>query len=138
MKLCCPWSKKTSVVTEENHVNIPETSKDTTSIFDPVSLIKEFDGDKDFVLELIVSVIEELEPKFIHLEEAVRDENIKEINDIAHGMKGATQSLMCKDISEILNEMQICKDTSKTHQMFLDLKESWIILHENFQKYLFN
>lgn len=129
---CFPWNKKNKNNKKE------EKFVHDVQVFDYLSLLKEFDNEIEFVKDLIQSLLKELNPKLEHIRTIIDVKDTLEVNDIAHGMKGATQSLMCPKISKLLHQMQLCKDNIKNKELLEKIESEWIILNKEFDVFLEN
>ena len=132
MKLCNLFKRKKQIKMER----VPENSYNKKQTFDHMSLMKEFDDDSVFVFDLLNSGIKEIDPKIDLIRICINDKDISKINDLAHGIKGATQSLMCYEISKKFHKLQLSKDIGEISSVFEQVDPLWENVKKEFK--LFN
>ncbi len=58
-------------------------------VFDKDEILKKFDGDKEFLAELVVVFINDIPEQLSGIKEAVNNQNSKELVKTAHKLKGS-------------------------------------------------
>ncbi len=63
--------------------------------------------DKEFILELLTELTEQVDKTIPQFEEAIKSSNYDQINSLAHGLKGASANLNADQMAELFKELEI-------------------------------
>jgi len=98
-----------------------------TDIFDKEGLLKNLGGDESIMEELIEVFIDDVKVRLEKLEPMIEEKNMKEINEIAHSIKGAADNIKAHNIREIAFDLEKSADRGEGDMevMFEELKKEF-------------
>ena len=100
----------------------PQTAADELNL--PVVLIEEFVDD----------FIEQARQDKDHLLTSYQQKDLDNIHELGHKLKGAASNLRINELSDILEEIQFCKDYSKLESLFIDYWGHFLALEKQMKQ----
>ncbi len=76
-------------------------------IIDWETAIERLGGDRDFLIELLNELVEQIDQTMPELKQAIENANYSEVRSLAHGLKGAAANLGADKISAKFYEMEL-------------------------------
>ncbi len=99
-------------------------------VIDWETAIERLGGDKDFLIELLNELIEQMDQSLPELKQAIEQNDYDNVRSIAHGLKGAAANLGADQIANAFYEMETMgknQDLNTAMSKFeeiLEMKES--------------
>ncbi len=90
-----------------NNVYLNGQQMETNKIFDKDELLEKFDGDKEFIAELVEIFINDVPDQFSEIQKAVDNLNSKDLEKAAHKLKGAVSNFGVKAAFETALQLEM-------------------------------
>lgn len=68
--------------------------------------LEEYEGDKDYLMELLNGFLDEVRGQIEIIRQAISDENAEVVRKQAHSIKGGSSILTAHDLSEVAYQLQ--------------------------------
>lgn len=82
-------------------------NEQNSKIIDYSSALERVGGDASFLKELIDLYIEDFGEKFVQLQKAVEQENLDQVKEIGHSLKGSSGNLSLPSLQEASYQMEM-------------------------------
>jgi len=86
---------------------------ESNKVFDKDEILKKFDGEKEFLTELIEIFLNDIPEQLSEIKEAVDNRNSKELERSAHKLKGAVANFEEKAVFEAALQLEMMGRESK-------------------------
>ncbi len=88
------------------NLEIPETTPESLPLIDWTYIDSIAEGSEEFKIELLETFCESMSASLVKLEKAIADSNYRELEKVAHFMKGSSSNLGIPSIAEISYELE--------------------------------
>ncbi|MCR4289630.1 MAG: Hpt domain-containing protein [Candidatus Scalindua sp.] len=105
--------KLPGVIFISNDVDLNGRQMESNKVFDKDEILKRFDGEKEFLTELIEIFINDIQEQLSGIKEAVDNRNSKDLERSAHKLKGAVANFEEKTAFEAALQLEIMGKESK-------------------------
>lgn len=108
-------------------------NEQNSKIIDYSSALERVGGDESFLKELIDLYIEDFGEKFVQLQKAVEQENLDQVKEIGHSLKGSSGNLSLPSLQEASYQMEMAgkeKNIEKAKKALTLLDQEFIQLNE--------
>lgn len=95
-------------------------------VFDLDKALETVDQDKEFLKELIDIFSSDYPQKLSQISQAIKEKDFKTLNEVAHGLKGASGNLFLTKVSELALELEKRGKENKiegAEEIYQELKE---------------